>query len=198
MPYTAPHHQRSRYENTTTMKSGDPDLQAGPMAKREDFKKTTRMLYSLWREQGKVNSFIPGDKWTRQGDKLYLTLQERLKWLSRHWREAFSTISTSATFIWTQNKWNNDKWQDDSWKENQRWRSEWMVFIMQLETVARTVKFWRRHQGWEMSKAETFLRVFRSQTIAIPEFTSHFGSSLELTTQEASCLRAPERIFSIT
>ena len=40
--YTAPNHQRSRYENTITMKSGDPDLQAGPMAKREDFKKTTK------------------------------------------------------------------------------------------------------------------------------------------------------------
>ena len=34
MPYTAPHHQRSpRYENTTTMKSGDPDLQAGSNGK---------------------------------------------------------------------------------------------------------------------------------------------------------------------
>ena len=42
--YTALYHQRCRYENTITMKSGDPDLQAGPMAKREDFKKTTKML----------------------------------------------------------------------------------------------------------------------------------------------------------
>ena len=31
--YIAPHHQRSRNDNTITMKSGDPDLQAGSMAK---------------------------------------------------------------------------------------------------------------------------------------------------------------------
>ena len=39
------------------MKSGSPDLQAGPRKRREDFKETTRTLERLTREQGKVNSF---------------------------------------------------------------------------------------------------------------------------------------------
>ena len=69
--YSAPCHHWSRYENTITMKSGDPDLQASPMTKREDFKKTTKMLYSLRKEQGKVNSFIPKDKRTDERDELY-------------------------------------------------------------------------------------------------------------------------------
>ena len=38
------------------MKSGDPDHQAGSMAKREEYKTTTKLLYSLRQEQGKVNS----------------------------------------------------------------------------------------------------------------------------------------------
>ena len=58
--YTAPHYQRYRYQKTITMKSGDPDLRAGPMAKPEDFKKTTK-------KQGKVNSFIPKERRTRHG-----------------------------------------------------------------------------------------------------------------------------------
>ena len=80
--YSAPYHHWSRYENTITMKSGDPDLQASPTAKREYRKRTTKMLFSLRKELGKVNSFIPQEKRTGQRDKLDPTLQERLKWLS--------------------------------------------------------------------------------------------------------------------
>ena len=88
--YKAPNYQGSSHEHQILSKSCDADLQAGPMAKREDFKKTTKMLYSLREEQGKVDSFIPKDKRTRQRDELDLALQKRLEWLSRHWREAFS------------------------------------------------------------------------------------------------------------
>ena len=154
--YSAPYHHWSRYENTITMKSGDPDLQAIPLAKREDLKRTTKMLYSLRKEQGKVNSFIPQEKRTGQRDELDPTLQERLERLSRHRREAFSTISTSSTSTWTQNWWSNDKWHAERWKEHQRWRSEWAVIIMHLEKVEYIVKFWRRHQGWAMGKGEIF------------------------------------------
>ena len=74
--YIAPHHQRSRNDNTITMKSGDPDLQAFPMAKREDFKKTTKdVVQSLKRTR--ENSFIPQEKSTRQRDELDPAFQER-------------------------------------------------------------------------------------------------------------------------
>ena len=42
--YNAFYHRKYRYENTITMRSGDADLQAGPVAKREDLKKTTLLL----------------------------------------------------------------------------------------------------------------------------------------------------------
>ena len=143
--YSSPYHHWSRYENTITMKSGDPE--ACLAAKREDFKKTTKMLYSLRKEQGKVNSSIRQEKRTGQRDELDPTLQERLEWLSRHRREAFSTISTSSTPAWTRNWWSDDKWQEECWKEYQRWRSEGTVFIMHLEKDEYIVKYWRRHQG---------------------------------------------------
>ena len=116
--YSALYHHWSRYENTITMKSGDPDLQACPAAKREDRKRTTKMLFSLRKEQGKVNSFIPQENRTGQRDELDQTLQERLGWFGRHRREAFSTISTSSTPAWTQNWWSDDKWYEERWKES--------------------------------------------------------------------------------
>ena len=156
--YIAPHHQRSRNDNTITMKSGDPDLQAFPMAKREDFKKTTKdVVRSLKRTR--ENSFIRKDITTRQRDELDPAFPERLEWLSRHWREAFFDISTSST--WTQHCLIDDKLQEERWKGHQRWRSEWTVFNMHLETVAYTVKFWRRHQGWEIEQSN--LRLFFQQ-----------------------------------
>ena len=36
--HNAPYLQRSRYENTITMKSSDPNHQSGPMWKREDYR----------------------------------------------------------------------------------------------------------------------------------------------------------------
>ena len=41
------------------MKSGDPNLQAGPMCKREDYKATTKLLLSLREEKGKANTCFP-------------------------------------------------------------------------------------------------------------------------------------------
>ena len=111
---SAPYHQRHRDENTITMKSGDPDHQAGPMAKREDYKMTTKLLCSLRQE---VNSFIPKEKRTRQRNLLDPQLQERLEWLSQHWREHFSAASTSSTSTWTQNGWSENNWQDDRRKK---------------------------------------------------------------------------------
>ena len=108
--YAATHYyQRSRYENTITMKSVDPDLQAGFVAKREGFKEATKMLKSLRKKQGTVNLFISKDKRTSLRDELGPTLQERLGWLSRHWREVFSDTSTSLTSMLTQNWWSSDE-----------------------------------------------------------------------------------------
>ena len=122
--YTAPNHRRSRDENTITMKSGDPDLQAGPMAKREDLRKQRRCCRVFKKNKEKKVHSSQRKKETRQRDELDPALHERLVWLSRQWKEAFSTISTSSTSMWSQNWWGDDKWQEERWKEHQRWRGE--------------------------------------------------------------------------
>ena len=57
--HNAPYHQRSRYENTITLKSNDPNPQSGPMWKREDYQATTQALLSLREEQRRTNTFYP-------------------------------------------------------------------------------------------------------------------------------------------
>ena len=59
MSYNAAQHQRTRYLHQIVFKSGDPDLQAGPMAKREDSKQTVQVLFSVRKEQGRENTVIP-------------------------------------------------------------------------------------------------------------------------------------------
>ena len=57
------------------------------MAKREVFGKTTKVLYSVPKEKGRENTFIPKDQRTKQRDELEPVVQERREWLSRHWKK---------------------------------------------------------------------------------------------------------------
>ena len=54
--YTAPWHQRHRYENSITLVCNDTHRQAGPMST----KRFQTLRTSLRQEEGRQNSFIPG------------------------------------------------------------------------------------------------------------------------------------------
>ena len=99
------------------------DLQAGPMAKREVFKKTTKVLYSVPKEKERENTFIPEDQRTKQRDELEPVVQERREWLSRHWREALSETSTASTSTWSHSWWSSDEWQEGRWQERRKWQN---------------------------------------------------------------------------
>ena len=63
--YNAPMHGRTRYLNHFFV-SGDPDLQVGPVEKREDCKKSLQALFCVRREQGRGKTFTPKDRnWKR-------------------------------------------------------------------------------------------------------------------------------------
>ena len=64
--YTAPWHQRHRYESTITLMCNDDDRQAGPMNARKDFEPTTKIFSSLRQEQGRQNSSFPENERMRQ------------------------------------------------------------------------------------------------------------------------------------
>ena len=64
--YTAPWHQRHRYESTTTLVCNDVDRQAGPTRARRDVTSTTRTLTSLRQEQSRQQSSTPKNERVRQ------------------------------------------------------------------------------------------------------------------------------------
>ena len=49
--YTAPWHQRHRYESTITLTCNDEDREAGPMKATKDFRPTTKIIASVRQEQ---------------------------------------------------------------------------------------------------------------------------------------------------
>ena len=118
--WNAPYHQRNRYENTTTMKSSDPNLQAGPMCKSEDYKATTKLLLSLREEKGKAITCFPKKKRTRHRNVLDTKLQQRLEWLSQTWRTYFSTTSSSSSSR-SHSWWRETQWQVDRWNDQARY-----------------------------------------------------------------------------
>ena len=103
-------------------------------------------------------------------DELDPALQERLEWLSRHWKGAFKQCSTcdwkqlqsidfetssASTTTWSYSWWSGDKWQEERY---QRWRTEWAVLNVRLETVAKDIaKISRKLQRKGMNQAETFI-----------------------------------------
>ena len=77
--HDAPHRQRNRYENMIFMRSDDPDSQAGPLWKREDYKTSTSALMCLQQEQGKGMPHIPMPMRTRQHNTLDRRIQQNLE-----------------------------------------------------------------------------------------------------------------------
>ena len=62
----APMHGRTRYLNQFFFVSGDPDLQVGPVEKREDCKKSLQALFCVRKEQGRGKTFTPKERnWKR-------------------------------------------------------------------------------------------------------------------------------------
>ena len=86
--YSAPWHQRNRYENAILLVSND-DKQAGPMRAQEDFKSTTHNFTVLQREQGRQNAYIPKNERARQRP-FNEALRADLEWHSQNWRSHWS------------------------------------------------------------------------------------------------------------
>ena len=103
--HNAPYHQRSRHENTITMKSSDPNHQPGPMWKREDCRATTKALVTLRAEQGRNPTFIAKSLRTRQRNTFDPDLQRHLVWLSENWNTYFSEPTSSSSSSWSQSWW---------------------------------------------------------------------------------------------
>ena len=93
--YTAPWHQRYRYESTITLVCND-GRQSGPMRARKDFKPTAKILASLRQEQGRQNSFIPKNERMRQRPFDEASRAE-LEWMSQNWKTCFSQPSSSSS-----------------------------------------------------------------------------------------------------
>ena len=64
--YSAPSHQRHRYESTLNLVCHDEDRQAGPMKAWKDSEPTTKIVTCLRQEQGRQNSSIPKNERRRQ------------------------------------------------------------------------------------------------------------------------------------
>ena len=92
MSPTTPYHQRNRYDNTTTLKSSDPNHQSGPMWQREDYRATSKGLVNLRAEHGRNPTFIPKLLRTRQRNTLDPDLQRNLECLSEN-RKTFLPTS---------------------------------------------------------------------------------------------------------
>ena len=90
--YTAPWHQRHRYESTITLACNDEDRQAGPMKARRDFRPTTKILASLRQEEGRQIFFIPKNERMRHSEHQ-----------DSQWREHQDT------------QWRDHQWQDHQW-----------------------------------------------------------------------------------
>ena len=87
--YTAPWHQRHRYQSTITLVCNDDDRQAGPMRARKDFQFVTKILTRLRQERGRQDSFIPKNERVRQ--RLFdEALRAELEWQSQHWKTYWS------------------------------------------------------------------------------------------------------------
>ena len=106
--------QRHRCASTLFMRSVDPNPQAQPLCKREDYRPSADALVSLQRDQSKGVPQIPLHLRTRQHDTLDAAVQQRLEWLSFTWQQHFSSSST-----WTESsRW----WSSQHWKDSQQWR----------------------------------------------------------------------------
>ena len=77
--HDAPHRQRNGYEKMIFMRCDDPNPQAGPLWKREDYKTSTSALMCLQQEQGKCVPHIPIQIKTRQHNTLDPTIQQNLE-----------------------------------------------------------------------------------------------------------------------
>ena len=95
------------------MRSDDPNPQAGPLWKREDYKTSTSALMCVQQEQGKGVPHIPMHMSTRQHNTLDQTIQQNLEWLSQHWQTYFSTPTSSSSSSWSQNStwWTSQHWE---------------------------------------------------------------------------------------
>ena len=88
--YTAPWHQRHRYESTISLACNDEDRRAGPMEARKDFKPTPRILASLRQERRQQNSVIPKNERMRRRP-FDEALRAELEWMSQNWKNLFLT-----------------------------------------------------------------------------------------------------------
>ena len=119
--HDAPRRQRNRFENMIFMRSDDPNPQAGPLWRREDYLTSTSALMCLQQEQGGGIPHIPMHMRTRQHNTLDPTIQRNLAWLSHNWQTYFSTPTSSSSSSWSQN---STWWNSQHWETSQHWR-EW-------------------------------------------------------------------------
>ena len=119
--YTAPWHQRHRYESNITLVCNDENRQGGPMKARQDFKPTTKILASLRQEKGRQHSFIPKNERMRQRP-FDEALRAELEWMSQNGRTYFSQPSSCSSS--SENWWQHEH-QDSPWREHQdtQWRN---------------------------------------------------------------------------
>ena len=90
--YNAAEHQRTRYPHQIVFKSGDPDIQAGPMANREYSKQTLQVLLGVRTERERGNTAIPKDQGSRQNDQLDQVIQENWSGYVEHGKKLFLNI----------------------------------------------------------------------------------------------------------
>ena len=130
--YTAPWHQKHRYESTNTLAGNVADRQAGPMKARRDFRPTTQILANLRQEQGgRQNSFIPKNESEAKTTRRRIASRIRTDmstfssfWSSPpNWRTYFSLAVWRNLLIfsssWSSQNWWQHEHQDSQWREHQ-------------------------------------------------------------------------------